>query len=201
MMSVTRRLKCLEKALNYYLFLDPEINTTLKPLIGKVIALEGPRFCYYYAITSMGFCLEDNPPAVINVRIVASWFDYFQLAINKTGSAKITIHGNIESAQALRTLFSNHHIDWEIQLAQIVGDPVTNIATRLLRALNHWTYTARGNLGLDIVEYLQEETQIVPVIQELEDFFLEIQQLETQISQLSARIARLSHLRSLLPLP
>lgn len=183
----------LEKLLNAYLSLDPDLPTSLAKMAGTVVALEGKRFCCYCCVTATGIQLQADPPPTVDVRLQASWFDYARLAMKPTaGATDMRIQGNLESARQFQALFANLSIDWEAQLAKIVGDPTASIAMQLLSNLVRWGKTTRTQLSLNLTEYLQAEIRVLPVRLELQDFFTAVDHLRDDVDRLQAHLMQLS---------
>src|SRR6185312_13720815 len=84
-----RVLKYVEKALNAYLHLDPEVTDGLAALSGKVVALiflsaEGQvGLRCYCCITPVSIRLQSQMPETVDVTLQASLVNYLQLAIQQ----------------------------------------------------------------------------------------------------------------------
>ena len=104
----------------------------------------------------------------------------------------IRIDGDVELASRLRELFMNIDIDWEEIASKYVGDAVAYQLGVFSRRFKKYKQRSVENFRLDVSEYLQEESRLVPTKVELEKFYNDVDQLEADLDRLEARTSRLN---------
>lgn len=188
----------LETALNRYLALDPEAQHQLQPLAGRMIALElrGLGLQLYFLpgvqdIQILQHC-EDTPDATIAGTPLA----LARLALAaRPGeglfSDAVELRGDTEVARDFQALLQSVRIDWEEQLAQLVGDRLAHQTGRALRHGREYAAASAGTLRRDLSEYLIEEARLLPGRPELELFHADVDILRDDAERLEARLERL----------
>ena len=85
-------------------------------------------------------------------------------------------------------------IDWEEHLSRLTGDIIAHQIGNTVRGLFRWGERSAEHLGQDAADYLQEETDILPVPWEVEGFIEEVDTLRSDIDRLEARVKRLQRM-------
>jgi ubiquinone biosynthesis accessory factor UbiJ len=192
LINLTDMLYYLEKLLNHYVQLDPESQEALTPLDGTSLAFESIGFCCYCCITSNTIYLKTEAPPRVDVTLRASPWDYWCLATQAHPSyTNIHISGNLETASAFQKFLKCLAIDWEAQLARIVGDSASYNLLCFLKSLRHWARHCRVELGLNLTEYLQIESQVLPSRLEVEDFLVDVDHIREKTDRLEAYIRQI----------
>ena len=113
--------------------------------------------------------------------------DYQTMLNNGT----LQIKGDVELANQMRAIFKNIDVDWEEIASKYVGDSVAYqmgvFSTRIIK----YKQKATENFRLDVSEYLQEESRIVPTKIEINRFLNNVDALDADIDRLEMRTKRL----------
>lgn len=191
-------LAALEQALNGYLALDPEGAQRLAGLQGRVICIElagfgtrlylipGPRdiqLCGDYA-GAPDCVLRGSPLALARMGMTPRKED-------QLFSGTVQIEGDTHLAQEFGDLIAGLEVDWEEQLARLIGDPVAYRVGSGVRAAGRWVGHTRQTLTLDLKEYLQEEGRLAPTRYEVQEFMHAVDTLRDDVERLAARIERI----------
>ncbi len=183
----------LETVLNPVLRLDPDTQSRLAALEGKVIAIEpeGLGLTLYLLPGVHGVRVLDQYAAEPTVRIRGK-----PLALARqwrgrgTASSHITIEGDATVGREFQTALARLDIDWEEQLSRLVGDAAAHQLGRFWREFRMWTQQASDRLGRDGGEYLRE-LQVLPPRPAVEQFLSAVDALREDTDRLAARIERL----------
>lgn len=107
-------------------------------------------------------------------------------------SGGVEIRGDVELGRRFKEILGSIGIDWEEQLARIVGDVAAHQAGNLVRGIAAWGWGVLDSLSRDMVEYLQEERHQVPPAAEIDAFLSDVDQLRIDADRLEARVRRLA---------
>ncbi|EDP46802.1 putative protein of unknown function [Rickettsiella grylli] len=183
-----------EAFLNCYLNLDPESKEQLRQLSGKVIKIEWGPLTYYWQFKSDSISLSKiyNGPADLVLR--GSTFDFLRLIFSKNKALidiPLQVSGDMAFGMQFRAFFLNLEMDWEEQLAKILGDTAAYPVIQLLKAIRRWARESVKNLSENLTNYLQTEIKGLISTEELQVFFSDIDELRDDCARLEARIQRL----------
>lgn len=186
-------------ALAGFLGLDPNHVRLLKPLAGKVIAVEllpfGHRITLSPTLDTV-WVLSDFPgPADVTLR--GSPLAFARLAFSSRPQdllfqGEIEVIGEVEVARRLQILLQRLDLDWEAWLANLAGNQLARGIADLIRAAAAWHRHAWQTLQWNLTEFLQEETRALPAPLEAEDLYRRIDQLRDDAARLEARVQRLT---------
>ncbi len=192
-------LAAAEAALNRYIALDPEGARGFEPLYGRIIAIEikgtgtrltlipGPdRVQIFGAYDATPDCLIRGTPLGL-ARMAAA-----RRKESELGSGAVEIEGDTAIAQDLGKALAGLDVDWEEQLARLLGDPVAHQVGEGVRAAVRWGRRASDTLGADLKEYLEEEGRLLPSRYELDAFLADVDILRDDVERLEARVERLT---------
>ena len=191
----------LEAAINHALQLDPGTRQRLSALAGKVIAVEVapavlPPVTVFMQPHSAGVDLlghfEDEPDCQLSGTPAALL--QLMLADNKQAllhDGSIKIDGDVHLAQNLQSILADLELDWEAQLAQLMGDLPAHQLANQLRGLFTWGKQAADSMTMNLEEYLHEEIRLTPPRAEVEAFYQQVHNLQLATDRLEARINRL----------
>jgi ubiquinone biosynthesis accessory factor UbiJ len=192
----------LQTALNAYLSLDREAAKRLKAISGKIIALEltGPNITLLARPVVDTIQIRAHTGAEPDVVISGSPLALARLGLSKDmagGLPKggIEIRGDAEVGRVFREVLTMVEIDWEELLAARIGDIPAHQTGNVIRGLTAGLASAIDKLRMDLSEYLQEESRIVPTRIEVEQFMDEVDLLRGEVDRLEARIERLTGLQ------
>jgi len=187
----------LEITLNRYLSLDPETQSRLAGMTGKLIAVElrGMGITLYMAPHSGGIQLlreyDGSADAVISGTPVA----LARVGIGEERgllfAGEVEIRGDVTLGQRFESVLRELDIDWEEQLSRLVGDAAAHQIGNLVRDALQWGAKSMDTLGSDLTEYLQEESRQLPQRDEVNKFLAAVDVLRNDVERLDARVKRL----------
>lgn len=192
-------LAALEALVNRYLALDREGSRRLAALQGRVFLIEvagfetrlylipgADRIQLFGGYAGAPDCILRGSPAAL-ARLGLSRRREGQLF-----GGEVQIQGDTHLAQDLGELLGGIEVDWEEQLARLVGDPAAHQVGSGVRAAGRWGRRSADTLMQDVREYLQEEGRLVPSRYEVEAFLDRVDVLRDDVERLEARIERLA---------
>jgi len=192
-------LATIEAALNQYIALDPEGARAFAPTYGHIICIDieglgarltlipGPdRLQVFGAYDATPDCLIRGAPLAL-LRMMTAGRKQSQLS-----SGAVRIEGDAAVAQALSDALAGLDVDWEEQLARVLGDPIANQIGRAVRAAGDWGGRTRETARANLKEYLEEESRLLPTRYEVDEFLRQVDTLRDDVERLAARIARLA---------
>ena len=188
----------LETAVNRVLALDPDSPARLAALAGKSFALtltdlEQTLFFLFHerGVDVLG-AYEGAPDARISGTLSA--LAKMGAAAQKPGGvlgSGVQFAGDIAAAQTFQQFFQGLSIDWEEQLAVRTNDVIARQVGNAVRGLAGFSRRGAETARANLAEYLQEETRLLPVADELEAFADAVDELQSDLARLDARIRRL----------
>ena len=104
----------------------------------------------------------------------------------------IRITGDVGLGQEVKALFDNIEVDWEGHLAHFTGDVVAHQIGSWVRGGRAFNRRLMSSLKRSMTEYMQEERQLVPCRQEVQDFFQDVDDLSLRLDRLLAHFNQLS---------
>lgn len=189
-------LLALQKAINHALALDDNTPAKIEHLHGKIIEIIISPLGVNFFITFEQHELKllDKCTEKADTIIHSSPIGLIRLSFLPPSQArslfndKIRLSGDVELGQDIKKLFDELDIDWEGHLAHFTGDVVAHQLGSLFKQgmafQSHFGSSMRHNL----TEYMQEELQIFPPGEEINDFFKDIDQLSLDVERLEAQI-------------
>ncbi len=188
----------LETALNRYLSLDPDIAAQLATLEGKVIRLEilGLAMAFYLLPGHDGIQVLSHYTGEADTCLRAAPLTLARLSVgqhaeDRVFSGDVEISGDIELGERFRDILAGADIDWEEQLAHVIGDVAAHQIGNAVRSGLHWSHRTLETFGQDLAEYLQYERRDLPVRHEIETFLSAVDILRADSDRLAARVQRL----------
>ncbi len=192
-------LAVLEQAVNTALALDPKTTESLRRLEGKVIAIElrGTGITLTLQPTSEGkLRLMGDYDGEIDTTLRGAPFAMLRMSTGRTGegmfSGEVEIEGEVELGQQIQRVFEKLDIDWEEHLSRLTGDIVAHQIGNTVRGLFAWGERTAEHLGRDTADYLQEESDTLPVDWEVEEFINGVDTLRSDVDRIEARVKRLA---------
>ena len=184
----------LEKMINFMLMRDATSIERLSVLEDKIILLE------FTDLHLKFYWLFENQ----YVRILPSWRDEVdasiagpleaiaRLGLSKAKIAKdLTVSGDMHVIEAFKELFAKLDINWQQQLAPLVGDAVAFKVTRTAQSVSGWLKNSLQSMRENTKEYLTEESECLPPRLLFTEFSQEVRQLSRAVDRLAVRIQRL----------
>jgi ubiquinone biosynthesis accessory factor UbiJ len=196
-------LATLEAAINRALALDPEGAAGLARLQGRLICIELKGFSSrLYLIPGQDglqiFGTYDGEPDCL-LRGSPLALARMGLAEHKEDglfAGEIEVEGDTRLAQEFGAATANISVDWEEQLAHLVGDPLAHQVGQGMRSAGRWGRQSADTLTHDLKEYLQEEARLLPTDYEVQEFLDQVDTLRDDMERLAARIERLARRRT-----
>lgn len=192
-------LATLEQAVNAALALDPRSVERLTRLADRVIALElnGLNLRLFMQPTREGSLrVMGDYAGHIDTTLRGAPFALLRMSSGRTGeglfSGEVEIIGDVELGQRFQRLFETIDIDWEEHIARLTGDIIAHQIGNTLRGLFDWGRRAGDHLGHDVADYLQEETESLPLPWEVEEFNRDVDALRSDVDRIEARLKRLT---------
>lgn len=186
--------QALEAAVTRFLALDPAHAELLRPLAGKVIAVEllplSRRF--YFSPTTETVLVLSDWEGEPDVALRGSPLGFARMLLSSRPESElfqgsVEVEGDMDVARRLQTLLHRLELDWERWLTDLAGESVAETA----RGIAQWHRRAWKTFQLNLGEFLQEETRALPAPMEVEDLYRRIAQLRDDTERLEARVQRL----------
>lgn len=192
-------LAVVEQALNRYIQLDPEGAAGFDALEGRIIAIELKGFGTRVTIIPSGRRLQlfggyDAEPDCL-IRGTPLGLARMGMAERKETqviTGEVEIEGDTGLAQAFSRALAGLEVDWEEQLARVIGDPFAHQIGNRARAAARWGERTSESLTADLQEYLQEESRLLPTRYEVEAFLTQVDTLRDDVERAQARVERLA---------
>lgn len=191
-------LPFVEDVGNRLLRLDPETLKRLGDLHGQVVCIEfrdlGRRL--YLEPSEAGFRMsaEHATKPAVTLRGTLATFARLGFDPDRRGPApgELEVQGDVALGQRMQAILQDLDLDWEEPLARLFGDPAGHAIARTLRAVHAWHVEALKTFGRNAAEYLQEESRLVPVRADVEEFLDAVDVLRNDVERLEARLQRLA---------
>lgn len=197
----------VEIALNRVLQADPSAAEQLSALDGRSLQLDirkaGIGMRMLIRNGNIEVSLPPQPATQQNrpdARIEAGVGDLMRMAAGQNDAVSmiasdIRIEGNTEVAQKFQKLLQEAPLDWEAQLAKVVGDvpayEIGQLGKRLFGLAQH----AAKSFFADGSEYLRDESQDLAWPQEVEQFRDDVETLRDDVARFEARLFQLKSQR------
>ncbi|MTW21290.1 ubiquinone biosynthesis accessory factor UbiJ [Allochromatium palmeri] len=192
-------LAVVEQALNRYLTLDPEGAAAFDALEGRIIAIEAKGFGTRITVIPgvRGLQLFGAYDAEPDCLIQGSPLALTRLGMTEHKEAQfvtgeVEISGDTALAQDFSAALAGLNVDWEEQLAQVIGDPFARQVGNRVRDAERWTQRTSASMTANLTEYLQEERRLLPTRYEVDAFLTQVDTVRDDVERLGARIAQLA---------
>lgn len=194
-----RIFKQFEAVLNRALKLDPETQSGLAKLSGRVLALEilNTGLVLHLIPAAEGIRLESDYGGETNVTIRGTPVNLMTYLMSTSGktegfTGRLEIVGDVGLAQEFQTLMKNVDLDWEEFLSHWLGDTLAHKMGNLFRGSVSLARNTKHTLELDVSEYLRYEKEFLPEKQEVEEYITAIDELRNDAERLHLRINKLA---------
>lgn len=193
-------LRPAQTVLNRLLALDPAAAERLRGLAGRhldvqLAGLPAPiRVSFHDDGLALGTPEEAEAAADATLSAAPAALLTLALSNGRRGGRELAFQGDVGVIQDVRRLFSELEVDWEEQLAGVLGDVAAHQLGRAARGLGAWLRQV-GETFLDNAgEYLTEEQRSLPAAAEVERFVADVDRLRQDADRLQARLRRLQQL-------
>lgn len=188
-------LKSLELMLNKYIQLDPGMPAQLEQFDGKVLAIQcrDTSLITYLAFKENKISFLSEHAGKADTTISGTILSLMKLGVYKDADAfslfaeEIDLSGDTTFAESVKHLFDAMDIDWEEHISYYTGDVLAHHLGNVTRDFCHWLKATKDTVEKNIGEYLQEESRCFPSQEEVEDFFVDIDNLRADVDRLLAR--------------
>src|SRR5690606_13236213 len=189
----TAALAALEKLINTALRYDPGTRAALGELADQVLAITitTPAITVYITPDSEGVRLMGYWEGEVHTQLRGSLPALVGLARSDQTSfadSGVEVIGNTGLLVDLQRLLKNLDIDWEDALSQLVCDIVSRHSAQIIRKSVSYTRYRTSEAKRLLSEFLTEELQTLPPKPELEDFYLQVDELRLRADRLEARL-------------
>jgi ubiquinone biosynthesis protein UbiJ len=188
----------IESSLNAYLHLDPDSGGAMGEIDGRVIEfrLIGPDLSLFCIPSDGQIQVLTKHDGQSDAVVSATPLAFFRVGISGDPSkvvsnADVQFSGDLEVGRTFYDLLVGAEIEWEELLAGRIGDIAAHQIGNVVRDMRAWLGHTRDSLRMDLSEYLQEESQIVPTRTEVEIFMDGVDTLRSDVDRLQARLERL----------
>ena len=188
-----------EEMLNLVAGFDPHAAARLAGFHGSVFGVEilGLGLRFYLAADQAGRIqvlseLEGEPDCLVRgapLDLARSVFTAHKEDALMSG--RVEIRGDTDLAHRFSRVLGDLDIDWEEQLARVVGDVAAHETGNAVRLAGGWASRTGAVTEENLREYLQEEARLLPTRYEITEWQDEVDRLRDDVERLAARVARL----------
>jgi len=188
----------MELAINRYLALDPAAARRMQALAGKVIGIElrdvNVRFFMLPSQDQLhvhGHFDGEADTVLRGTSLAMARMSLSEHASDALFSGDVEISGDVELGEQFRAVLDSIDIDWEEQLSRFTGDVIAHQVGNLVRGVVNWSKKAGDTLQQDVAEYLHEESRLLPVRHEVDEYINAVDELRAAVDRLQMRVQRL----------
>ena len=190
-----------EAALNRALKLDPDALAALAELAGKVLAFEfintGLVLYIFPFPDTDGVRLDVNHEGEADVNIRGTPVNMLAYLLSNSGSGegftgRLEVSGDDGLAQRFQKVVKDIDLDWEEHLSHWFGDTLAHKLGKVVRSSVRFAKDTRRTLELDVSEYLRYEKDVLPELNEVNEYITAIDVLRDDVERLKLRIEKLS---------
>ena len=198
-MLLSGLLASVESGVNRILRLDSTALARMRPLTGKVIAVEcaSPALHLFILPSDEGLLLAAQWAADADCTLRAPASSLLHLALCKDKTAvlhgpQVDLEGDSHVLMELATILQDLELDWEFELSRWIGPVATALIAGHVRSRANWYQHGFASLNQNLAEYLSEEARTLVGEREAQARFDELDQLKLDLDRLEARVERLS---------
>jgi len=192
-------LAAFEDLLNKALDLDPATRQQLNQQMGRslLVNVQFPHLSILVFFDEAKVRLtpaEDHLSHEATATVTASSFNLLKQALQRAeilNQSGLHIEGDILFLQTLHNIGLQLDIDWESGLSQLLGDVTAQQIGQGLRSLFGFAKQAAQSFLQHSGDFLREESQLLPIKWQVDDFIEEVQELRIDIERFEARITML----------
>jgi ubiquinone biosynthesis protein UbiJ len=192
-------LAAAEHGLNRVLRLDSTALPRLAALSGKVIAIHcpSPTFELFLLPSADGLRLASSWAAAPDCLLRAPAASLLRLATSQDKSGvlhqpEFELHGDSAALLALVGVLQDLELDWEYELARVLGPVGAHLLGSRLRGAGHWSAHSLGSMRQNLADYLAEESRSLVGQREAETRFRELDEVKLTLERLEARVEHLA---------
>ena len=181
-------------SLNHLLNQSSLATQRLVPHAGKHLRIEGLPFAIRFSILPSGLFETTQDEEVSPDVTITLPEDVVSKALVDRGNlfSSARLSGSADLAETLAFVFRNLTWDAEADLARVIGDIPAYRLSRWATQCRDWAKDSQQRLLQNVVEYAQEDSDLLPHRRDLQAFQTEMSRLRDDVERLEKRIARLS---------
>lgn len=184
--------KPLVAALNHLLKHETWATTRLRKHAGATARIEGGPLRITLKIDDHGLFTADSPAEQADVVIsLPADLPVLLLLEREQLFSSVRLSGSVDLAETLGFVFRNLSWDVEADLAAIIGDIAAHRLVRFGRSLGLGLVDALRRTGVNITEFVREESGLAVSAEELVRFQDGVATLRDDLARLEKRIGRL----------
>ncbi len=194
MNPLTLSLNRMLAVVNRILHMDPQAQERLRPLAGRVLAVELEEIELPLRFTFTEHAIEPAATdAVADATVKAHPAALLSLALrgDQGSTGAVEFRGDVAVVHGVRKLLGELEIDWEEQLASVTGDILAHQLGNLARGAARWFTQSGRTVEQNLGEYLTEESRQLPGEPEVSGFLSGVDRLREDADRLAARLTRL----------
>ena len=186
----------LELLLNSALKMDPDSFEKLQSFAGKVIQIKllGLELDFYLQISPQGIMLMNQYSGDADTILAGRPLKFAEMALGDARkvlfNGDVTISGDVELGQNFKRWMDKLDIDWEEQLSTVTGDIVAHKAGDLIRSTTTWGLQALSILSQNTADYLKQESEQLPLTEDVSEFVSQVDELRDSVARLEARLSQ-----------
>lgn len=188
-------INLFEALVNQAISLSPTGHKPISQLVNKQLCFEVTdlNITWYCQFHTTGVHLNTTSfDDIVDTSISAplqAWLTFaITKNIRKAQQAGLIFTGDTEVGQALQQLSIELDIDWEEGLSKLTGDVFARQVSHLFQQAKSTTQSTMADLTEMMTDYLQEETNMLPTVNEGNEFMHEVDQLRLATDRVEARL-------------
>lgn len=188
----------LQKAINYYLSLDPESARRLAQMQDKTVKIDllrlNVQFYLFFSDKGVRVVLPEASHEIHPDTIISGTpLRLLQMSLSRENRKQffaddVSIQGNLELGQQVTDLFDHIEIDWEEKLSHVVGDVSAHHVGRVFKRVKNWVKQTHDTFLQNATEYVHEEINLFPASEALKDYCQDVDGLRMDADRLEARV-------------
>ncbi|GAB3013703.1 ubiquinone biosynthesis accessory factor UbiJ [Bowmanella dokdonensis] len=195
-------VSALELALNKLLHLDPLSGHRLQPLAGKRLRIqvrELPWPLTFAFSDQVDLLLDEDTEVDCSMSLSLSTLKDMQ-DVSQIGQLiqqqRLSLHGDMHTAQSFSNLLKELDIDWEEQLSCYVGDVLAHQTLQFFRSARIDTRQRLERLRQMLSDGALQEKKLAAHPLALEDFSEQVSQLRGDAARFEARLTQLEQIKA-----
>jgi len=191
----------MEQALQQNLARNPSAREALTPLHGRVVALRVEPFGwkFFVSFTTQRIQLHDHYERPADATLSGDWRALAAMAwsghpMHALFRGEVNLHGDVTVGEHVRELLQALALPIDRLLAPVLGPTAAMRLTEWARQHEQWWSESLETLRLNLSEFLQEETRVLPHTTEAEVFYADVDELRLAYDRLNARVQRMQNL-------
>lgn len=194
-------LKALQKTINTSLRYDPGTQAQLQTLNAKQLHIicSRPAWQCFVQFDAGEIILLGQSEQVSDCEIQASasaLLAYLQEPGPTLAKSGVKVSGDVALLNHLQKIIKQVEIDWEAALNSALGDTGGHLVANVIRRQSDWLKDSSTHVAQWLPQYLSEELRLTPHRLELEDFYQQVQELNSATARLEKRLNKARQARN-----